>query len=183
MTIMLIIIITSTILIIATHITFFKMSSREYKKIINSLEAPLLEIIMRNFLINEPEIKKLKKAYSKLDEQSQDEFQDAILNLRILQHNWKASPEINPIQQMFTPSIALIALMIPISLNVLSDLQDMKMKILASTSYFSVVFLVLLYLLYILQNRFNTHRRKITKLINTHLIIAEEVLKSRNNNK
>lgn len=162
-------------LIVVTYILFTILGSKDLKKTKDEIEAPLLEIIMRNYLINDSEVVKLKRSYSILFKQSYDIFQNSILNLRILQQNSKVTYDSNPLQQILSPVFPVIALMSTIALNTFKDVPELIMNLFMAIVYFGLFVTFIVYILHIVQSRYYFYKRRITKVIDTHIIIAEEV--------
>lgn len=83
-------------------------SSKEHKKVIAEVEKPLSEIIMRNYIINETEIIKLKTAYTLLFKQSSDDFQNVILYLRIKKKSLEKTRTKSDLITFVTPPLTLL---------------------------------------------------------------------------
>lgn len=165
------------LVIIVTNTVLSLVGRKELRKITSEIDAPLTEIIMRNYLINDSEITKLKRAYLLLLVQSSEKFVDAKLNLKILNKDWtESSFNNNVLQQLVIPIVPLFTLSVTILLSALDDYYiDKKMAVFNSIIYLTIGILGAAYILLITQNHNERHQRKVKKLINKHLTIIEEI--------
>lgn len=160
-----------------TNTVLSLVGRKELRKITSEIDSPLTEIIMRNYLVNDPEISKLKKAYFLLSAQSSEKFIDAKLNLKILNKDWSESSfNNNVLQQLVIPIVPLLTLSITILLSAFNDYYiDKKMALFNLIIYLIIGILGAGYILLITQNHHERHQRKVKKLINKHLTIIEEI--------
>ncbi|MGO4953093.1 hypothetical protein [Paenibacillus sp. S25] len=150
---------------------------KKYNKLKKQIELPLRKVIISTqYLLLKNETLTLSKAYTQLLTDSIQDFKTVYLDLKLLKEEHHSTNNFDDLFKMVATLIPLITIVVTLSIAAFKDLKIL-LDFYSSALDLVIMMSILVLAIVLITQISNFSSDKLKKLINKHLIIAEETLK------